>query len=533
MRILRVSGDFFGLNSAANLAGTGGAFRGETSRHPAIFTVSMRQHFTVQPEFGLVPIEQIVLPLKSRDELPPILAGLQWIWTQPALKAEIFALLEAKILAGKKATGRTGLDLWQILVLGVVRLGLDANYDRLEDFANHHTLIRQFLGVPAAPFGTDDRCFGHQTLRDNVALLDEDTLREINACVAAAGRVVFKKNDRASVAPLELKVDTYVLETDVHFPTDLNLLWDAGRKCVDWIEKLHAQPGLTLPAWRKAKDWRRRLKSLQRSTSKIVHGGGGTAAAKATRTHAAVREYLAVGHELAAKVSASLLALCDQPVTLPHWESLQYFHAMLVKHLDLVDRRLLRHETIPATEKVYSLFEPHTEWIQKGKARPNVELGHRFLVATDQHELVQDYAVLLGEAEVDQSIPLADRLLHRYGPGSLASLSFDKGFTRADDRELLRLYVPTVVMPKRGKKNAAETAEEHGKQFVALRHQHSAVESDINSLEHHGLNRCLDVGYDAYQRYAGYGILAYNLHVIGRELQAQARRRAATAQAAA
>jgi len=492
----------------------------------------MRQPFPAQPEFGLVPIEQIVLPLKSRDELPPILAGLQWIWTQPALKAEIFALLEAKILAGKKATGRTGLDLWQILVLGVVRLGLDANYDRLEDFANHHTLIRQFLGVPASPFGTDDRRFGHQTLRDNVALLDEDTLREINARVAAAGREVFKKNDRACVAPLELKVDTYVLETDVHFPTDLNLLWDAGRKCVDWIEKLHAQPGLTLPGWRKAKAWRRRLKALQRSTSKTVHGGG-PAEAKATRVTQAVREYLAAGHDLATKVATTLVALCDQPVLLPHWESLQYFHAMLVKHLDLVDRRLLRHETIPAAEKVYSLFEPHTEWIQKGKARPNVELGHRFLVATDQHEVVQDYAVLLGGAEVDQSLPVADRLLHRYGTGSLASLSFDKGFTRADDRELLRLYVPTVVMPKRGKKNAAETAQEHEKPFVALRHQHSAVESDINSLEHHGLNRCLDVGFEAYQRYAGYGILAYNLHVIGRELQAKARRRAATAQAAA
>ena len=162
----------------------------------------MRQPFPAQPEFGLVPIEQIVLPLKSRDELPPILAGLQWIWTQPALKAEILALLEAKILAGKKVTGRTGLDLWQILVLGVVRLGLDANYDRLEHLANYDTLIRQFLGVPASPFGTDDRRFGHQTLRDNVALLDEDTLREINARVAAAGRVIFKKTPARASRPL-------------------------------------------------------------------------------------------------------------------------------------------------------------------------------------------------------------------------------------------------------------------------------------------------------------------------------------------
>ncbi len=66
----------------------------------------MRQYFQSQPDLQITPIEKIRLPLKSRDELPPLLAGLQWVWTHPTLKAEIFALLEAKILAGKKATGR-------------------------------------------------------------------------------------------------------------------------------------------------------------------------------------------------------------------------------------------------------------------------------------------------------------------------------------------------------------------------------------------------------------------------------------------
>ena len=73
-------------------------------------------------------------------------------------------------------------------------------------------------------------------------------------------------------------------------------------------------------------------------------------------------------------------------------------------------------------------------------------------------------------------------------------------------------------MPKRGKKSKAETAAESDQKFVKLRRQHNAVESDINSLEHHGLDRCLDVGLEGYQRYVGSGALAYNLHVIGREL---------------
>ena len=97
---------------------------------PATFA-AMRHHFQHEPELQITPIEKIRLPLKSRDELPPLLAGLQWGWMHPTLKTKILALLEAKILAGKKATGRTGMDLWQILVLGVVRLGLDADWDRI------------------------------------------------------------------------------------------------------------------------------------------------------------------------------------------------------------------------------------------------------------------------------------------------------------------------------------------------------------------------------------------------------------------
>jgi hypothetical protein len=479
----------------------------------------MRQHYQAQPDLQITPIEKIRLPLKSRDELPPLLAGLQWVWRHPTLKADIFALLEAKILAGKKTTGRPGMDLWQILVLGVVRLGLDAGWDRMEHIANYDSLVRQMPGLPATPWDEEAKRVGHQTLRDNVALLDDELLQQINARIAAAGREVFAKKGGAPVAALEVKVDTYVLETGVHFPTDLNPLWEAGRKCVDLIVKYRDPFGHALSGWRKAKEWRRQLKACERTASRIVYRGGPNEEARVKR---AVRDYLAVGPELSAKVRESLIRLCDQPVEMAHWEALEYFQRMLDKHLDRVDRRLLQDQTIPAHEKVFSLFEPHTEWIQKGKRRPNVELGHRLLIATDQHQLIQDYDVAAGVADVDRSLPVADRLLGRYGSGSVASLSFDKGFTRTQDRELLSLYGPAVVMPKRGKKNAAETQRENEKQFVALPKQHSAVESEINSLEHHGLNRCLDVGTKGYLRYVGYGVMSYNLHMIGRELLARA-----------
>jgi hypothetical protein len=83
---------------------------------------------------------------------------------------------------------------------------------------------------------------------------------------------------------------------------------------------------------------------------------------------------------------------------------------------------------------------------------------------------------------------------------------------------LLELYIPEVIMPKRGKRNQHQTERESARSFRRLRHQHHAVESDINCLEHHGLDRCPDKGLEGYKRYAGLGVLAYNLHKIGQRL---------------
>src|SRR5258707_15643729 len=107
----------------------------------------MRKRFEVQLTLDKTPIEKVLLPLKSRDELPPILAGLKWIFLTPEINVQVFTLLEEKLVAGKKATGRPGLDLLQILGLGVVRLGLDCGYDRLEHLANYECLLRQIKGL--------------------------------------------------------------------------------------------------------------------------------------------------------------------------------------------------------------------------------------------------------------------------------------------------------------------------------------------------------------------------------------------------
>jgi IS5 family transposase len=473
----------------------------------------MRRRFDVQLALGQTPIERVQIPLKSRDELPPILAGLQWIFQTAEINEQVFTLLESKVVAGKKATGRPGLDLWQILVLGVVRLGLDCDYDRLEDLANHHTLLRQILGVAPVP-GAHEKPFHHKTLSENVCHLDEEVLAQINALIAQAGRGVFKKKEGSE--PIRAKTDSYVLETNVHFPTDVNLLWDGQRKCLDLIVRIMSGHGL--PGWRKAQAWRRKLKKQMVSLTRLASGGGPN---KEQRRRAAAQEYVQDSYRLEQKLFEAVASLpAPQSVAeIVQRSALDYFHGLFIKQLDLVERRWLREEKIPHAEKIFSLFEPHTEFIKKGKLFPPVELGHKLLLTTDQHELILDYRVMDQQPnERDESIGVADRLIARYGTGNILSLSFDKGFTREEDRQLLELYIPQVIMPKRGRRNEREQEREQQRSFQALRRRHQAIESDINSLEHHGLNRCLDKGLPGYKRYVGLGVLAYNLHQIGKQL---------------
>jgi len=126
-----------------------------------------------------------------------------------------------------------------------------------------------------------------------------------------------------------------------------------------------------------------------------------------------------------------------------------------------------------------------------------------------------------GGSESNETIPMADRLLNRYGEDQILSISSDKGFSSEENRQLLELYIPEVILPKKGRLNAADKARQLDPDWQRRKDAHSAVESDINCLEQHGLDRCPDKGYHGYKRYTGLGVLAYNLHKIGNQLNAE------------
>jgi len=269
------------------------------------------------------------------------------------------------------------------------------------------------------------------------------------------------------------------------------------------------------------------IKGQMRRVGRIKQGGGKK---KEERWLQAVGTYLKKSGELEQKVAENieqLTAVATTQVQAAKLEKATYFHGMLIKHIDLVKRRMINDEKIPHEEKIFSLFEPHTEWLTKGKVRPPVELGHKILITTDQHQLVIDYKVMEKSADNQETMPLAQRLFDNYGKDAFESMSFDKGFTRSADREELEQDVALLVMPKKGKLSVKDKERESNRKFVQFKNRHSAIESEINSLEHHGLNRCRDKGLNGFKRCVGFGILAYNLHRIGARLLANKRAKSA------
>jgi hypothetical protein len=258
--------------------------------------------------------------------------------------------------------------------------------------------------------------------------------------------------------------DSFVVESNVHFPTDYNLLWECSRKCLDMIDLFTNKYPSELTGWRKKKDWRRRLKSQMRILGKDCASGGKQ---KEERMKKEAGKYVDSSRQLSEKLSLSMPALPVHDMEdLSAAILLEQYLLWLNKHIHLVERRLIKGEKIAHDEKMFSIFETYTEWITKGKLRPSVELGKKVSITSDQYQLIIDYEVVDNKTDEALVLDLAVRLTKQY---NIQSWSFDKGYWRPVNKELLEDAVYQVIMPKKAsrlkkswKKNRRQTLKNSG-----------------------------------------------------------------------
>lgn len=472
---------------------------------------------------GKVDISKIKFDPKSRDDIPQILRGLQYIYTTLPVREAIFTLLEKHILPKvDKNNGRPGMDLWKIFVIGVLRLDLNLDYDRLHNEINNHKQIRQFLGHPDF---SDEYYYHLQTIKDNVSLLTPELLDEINQVVVASGHVLLKKKENGA---LRGRCDSFVVETNVHFPTDINLLYDAMRKAIKLTAELCELSGLS--DWRQYRYNIRHVKKLMRIAQNKK--GAQTKKEEKKKLHdesikQAHQEYIDVANHYLRKVNFTLELQEKQELkslkdaTLIN--DIRGFIHHAERQINQIERRVLHGEIIPHAEKVFSIFQPHTEWISKGKAGVPVELGVKVCVMEDQYQFILHYHVMEKQTDDEVAIFMVEETKKRFPDFRMCS--FDKGFHSKKIQEELAKLLEQVVLPRKGKLSKEAKEIEGSKEFRQARHQHSAVESAINALEVHGLDKCPDHGIEGFKRYIALSVVARNIQRIGSILEQQEKER--------
>ncbi len=207
------------------------------------------------------------------------------------------------------------------------------------------------------------------------------------------------------------------------------------------------------------------------------------------------------------------------PFTVLRYGELNEFMHHARRQIDQIDRRVLQDERIPHDEKVFSLFEPHTEWINKGKAGVPVELGLRVCIMEDRDRFILHHRVMRKTTDDRIAVAMVGETRQKFP--TLRAVSMDKGFYSPANQEELKSRLECVVLPKKGRLSQADQARQSAPEFVDLRKQHSAVESAINALEVHGLDKCRDHGLNGFKRYIVMAVLARNIQRLGAVLRQQ------------
>ena len=293
-------------------------------------------------------------------------------------------------------------------------------------------------------------------------------------------------------------------------------MWDAARKCIELSCNLAEKEDLE--GWRKASDWQKRMKSQYRKVQKTKKGGGKN---KEERLEKDAIDYLELATTLSNKVDEFKSQLAPSSISAINLSlQLDYFHEMLDKHIDLVNRRLLKGEKIPHSEKLFSLFEPHTKWLNKGKAGIITELGQKHLIVTDQNHFIVHHELMGEQQDVTATVDLANKLKEKFGD-HIASLSLDKGFSSTANIKEIEDILPATMLKQKGRLNKARKEIEYADDFKALYNAHQAVESNINQLEYHGLDKCPDKGEANFKKYVSLAVLSYNMHRTGTLIKKQ------------
>ena len=359
----------------------------------------------------------------------------------------------------------------------------------------------------------DDPVLSHSKYATLVNLIQPRTWEKVNELIVRFAR------DKKGFQGQQLRMDTTAVETDIHFPMDSSLLCDCVRVLSRLLKRVQRiDPGVVGP-------WRSRLRNAKRLTQKLLRGGATlhkatrkkwygkliAATERALRRAAAVRERIGAGRRAAASVLDGL--------ELQAWaDELGHYLPLAEQCVAQARKRVLEEQAVPNAEKIFSIFEEHTELLIRGKAGQQVEFGHMLEVRQIEGGLITHYAA---HAKRPAEAPLLERAVveHTELFGHVPEVcAGDKGFYSQQAVEnVVKLGVKRVCVPKKGRRSEEEEEKEHSRWFKLAQAFRAGIEGTLSVLKRvFGLGRCLRAGWVRFQSWVGTGVLAHNLVLLAR-----------------
>lgn len=440
---------------------------------------------------------------KLRLEMEPELTELDRLLDDD----ELFAAVKADVSKRYSNTSRLGrhsTPVEVILRMLVLRRLYDWSYETAERNVSDSLVLRQFTRVYLEPVPDDT------SLIRWAALIGSGTLEALNE--RAVGLAKNLKVTRGR----KLRTDGTVVETNIHYPTDSSLLADGVRVVGRLLRRARAivdKAGSGL------------FRDRSRSAGRLARSIGETARRRGPQAEAArktaYRRLLEVA-EASLKQAGRVRKLLDEGASGLSRE-LEHYEGLLGQVVKQTQRRVLEGESVAATEKLVSLFEPHTSIIRRGKVHEPTEYGCKVWLDEVEGGIVSGYRVLAGNpADCEQLEPALENHQRLFGrPPRL--IAADRGVHSTENERLCReAGVRQVVLPVRGGKTQARQEHERQGWFRRGLRWRAGAEGRISVMKRRGyLGRCRDKGESGFDRWVGWGVLTSNLSTIARTVAAR------------
>jgi IS5 family transposase len=397
--------------------------------------------------------------------------------------------------------GRGGYTSEQILRSIVVMFMEEQSYRDVVILVENSEFLRNFIKLGNR--GMMDFTF----LCKAFTALTEETWKAINAVLSGYAK------EEEKITAEKLRIDTTAYETNIHYPTDSSLLWDSYRTSARLMKEVGdelRQIGLT---------HRFHTKKVRKLALYISRNGGKKERTVQQRIKSTYRKLIervnwivSVGETAEKLLSAGNLKAKAAAAELKHYLPIER------KIISQAERRVIMGEQVPSAEKVYSLFEEHTELIKRGKAAKPIEFGHKVLLAETGEKFIIHYETM-PQQKADTTLIEASLNVHGKVFGSSPSvLAGDKGFYESREQICnLSRKIETVSICKKGRRTAEEDKRESTEEFKAGQCFRAGIEGTISVLKRaFKLSKCLYKGFKNFASSVGCAVFCHNLVMLAR-----------------